>query len=157
MNGINRITAVGKSCDAGDIMFGHVYWDKEFSAKTVEILTATQETGEYDDALWKQILLEKVNTLPPMTVRTYANNVIYEFDSLDELRQFDSKYIKNTHSKIMANIAQTLHCGEEEIVGCILIKGGIDTSFVFEVKGQKHVYRYSSDGTAFAVSRMREK
>ncbi len=112
----NQILSVTKSGKEGDIMLGHVYWDREFSAKMVEILTAAQETGEYDESLWEQILLDKVKTLPPMVVRTYDNDVIFEFDSLDELRRFDNAYVKNTHSKIMGNIAKKLNFREDEVV-----------------------------------------
>lgn len=154
----DQITAVQSSGKAGDIMLGHVYWDKEFSAKMVGLLTAAQETGEYDDKLWEQILMDKVKVLPPMLVRTYANDVIFEFDSLDELRQFDNKYVKNTHSKIIANIVQTMHCVEDEIVGFKPIKEGLtNTSFVFEVKGKKYVYRHPGDGTESIISRAHEK
>ncbi len=154
----DQIISVKKSGDAGDIMMGHVYWDKEFSNKMVEILTETQETGEYDDSLWEQILIDKLNVLPPMMVRTYSNGVIYEFDSLDELRQFDEKYIKNTHSKIMANITKILNCQESDIVEFKAIKEGLtNTSFVFEVKGKKYVYRHPGDGTETIISRKHEK
>lgn len=154
----NQILSVKKSGKEGDIMLGHVYWDKEFSEKMVGVLTAAQETGEYDESLWEQVLLDKVKVLPPMLVRTYANDVIFEFDSLDELRHFDEKYVKNTHSKIMRNIAGQLDCGEDEIVGFRPIKEGLtNTSFVFEVKGKKYVYRHPGDGTESIISREHEK
>ena len=43
-----------------------------------------------------------------MQVKTYPSDVIFEFDSLDELRRFDEKYVKNTPSKIINNIKNDL-------------------------------------------------
>lgn len=154
----DRIVSVTKSGAAGDIMLGHVYWDREFSEKMTEILSAAQETGEYDEVLWEQVLLEKVGVLPSMIVKTYPDGVIFEFDSLDELRAFDDKYVKNTHSKIMKNIAGVLNCEESDVVDFKPIKEGLtNTSFVFEVKGKKYVYRHPGDGTETIISRKHEK
>jgi hypothetical protein len=41
---------------------------------------------------------------------------IFEFDTLDELRQFDESYVSDTRSEIMKTIAKTLHCTEAELV-----------------------------------------
>lgn len=155
----DRIVSVKKYGEEGDIMLGHVYWDKAFSSEMVKILTAAQETGEYDDSLWEQILKDKVKELPPMTVKTFDDGVIFEFDSLDELRKFDDEYINNTHSKIMANISKVLQCDESEIVSFKPIKEGLtNTSFIFEVKGKGlFVYRHPGDGTDTIISRKQEK
>lgn len=40
---------------------------------------------------------------------------IYEFDSLEELREFDSVYRDHSGSRIMEYIAETLGCRESEI------------------------------------------
>lgn len=154
----DRITSVKKHGTYGDIMLGHVYWDNEFSKKMSQILSDAQTTGEYDEVLWEEVLLERVKELPPMLVNTYNDGIIFEFDSLDELRAFDNKYVKNTQSKIMANIAKVLKCDEDEIKDFKPIKDGLtNTSFVFEVKGKKYVYRHPGDGTETIISRAHEK
>ncbi len=154
----DRIVSVKKTGTEGDVMLGHVYWDREFSAAMVRCLEEAQTTGEYDETLWEQILVDKVKSLPPMMVRTYPNDVIFEFDSLDELRRFDEKYVRNTHSKILKNICSVLGCDESEIVDFDVIKEGLtNTSFVFEVRGKKYVYRHPGDGTETIISRQHEK
>ena len=154
----DKIVAVEKKGVEGDVMLGHVYWNRDFSAKMIEIISEAQKTGEYDGVLWEQVLTEHVKDLPPMVVKTYPSDVIFEFDSLDELRKFDESYIKKTRSFIMENISKTLDCGEDEIFNFKPIKEGLtNTSFVFEVKGKKYVYRHPGDGTEAIISRKHEK
>lgn len=153
-----NIAKVEKSGVEGDVMLGHVYWNRDFSAAMIKILNDDHEVGNYDTVLWEQVLTENVNALPPMEIKVYPSGVIFEFDSLDELRAFDSNYVNHTHSKIMKNIAKVLDCKESDILNFKAIKEGLtNTSFVFEVNGTKYVYRHPGDGTEAIISRKHEK
>lgn len=153
-----NISKVEKSGVEGDVMLGHVYWDREFSDAMIKILNDDHDVGNYDSVLWEQVLTENVKSLPPMEIKVYPSDMIFEFDSLDELRAFDSNYVRHTHSKIMKNIAKTLECKESEILNFKTIKEGLtNTSFVFEVNGTKYVYRHPGDGTEAIISREHEK
>jgi CTP:phosphocholine cytidylyltransferase-like protein/thiamine kinase-like enzyme len=153
-----NISKVEKSGVEGDVMLGHVYWNRDFSAAMIKILNDDHEVGNYDTVLWEQILTENVKSLPPMEIKVYPAGMIFEFDSLDELRAFDSNYVNHTHSKIMKNIAKVLDCKESDILNFKAIKEGLtNTSFVFEVNGTKYVYRHPGDGTEAIISRKHEK
>ncbi len=153
-----NIAKVEKSGFEGNIMLGHVYWDKEFSEAILKIINADHGTGNYDQALWEQVLMDNVKKLPPMEIKVYPDDVIFEFDSLDELRRFDSNYINHTHSRIMKNIASILNCEESDILNLKIIKAGLtNTSFVFEVHGKKYVYRHPGEETEQLISRKHEK
>ncbi|MBE6027386.1 MAG: hypothetical protein E7227_02125 [Clostridiales bacterium] len=153
-----NIARVEKGGKAGDVMLGHVYWDRAFSAAMLGYLERSQETGEYDQDLWEQILLEKVRKLPPMKIKVYPEEEIFEFDSLDELRAFDDHYVNNTHSIIMQNICKALGCSEKDITGFKVIKKGLtNSSFIFETAGRKYVYRHPGEGTEEIISREHEK
>ena len=153
-----NIAKVEKSGFEGDIMLGHVYWNRAFSEAMVRFLEENHETGAYDSALWEQILMEHVKALPPMEIKVYPSGMIFEFDSLDELRTFDANYVNHTHSRIMKNIARALECSESEILNFRPIKEGLtNTSFVFEVKGSRYVYRHPGEGTEAIISRSHEK
>ncbi len=152
------IAKVEKTGTVGDVMLGHAYWDREFSAAMVKILEEDQTVGRYDTELWEQVLTDNVKVLPPMEIKVYPNDMIFEFDSLDELRRFDDNYVNHTHSKIMHNISKVLDCSESEILNFKAIKEGLtNTSFVFEVRGTKYVYRHPGDGTEEIISRKHEK
>ena len=59
-----------------------------------------------------------------MQVKTYPSDVIFEFDSLDELREFDSKFINDTGTKILKTISEKLNCQQADIINIqpIIIK-----------------------------------
>lgn len=153
-----NIASVQKSGEDGFIMLGHVYWDRLFSAGMIRLLNEDHGVGNYDGVLWEQVLTEHVEDLPPMEIKEYSADAIFEFDSLDELRAFDSNYVNHTHSKIMKNIAKVLDCKENDILNFKTIKEGLtNTSFVFEVVGKKYVYRHPGEGTEAIISRPHEK
>ena len=41
-----------------------------------------------------------------MTIRRYENPIIHEFDSLDELQEFDPLFLENLDSEIFDNIVR---------------------------------------------------
>lgn len=157
-DGKGNIARVQKGGVEGDIMLGHVYWDHRFSEQMMGIIDRDQSVGNYDQVLWEDVLLDNIKTLPPMQIKVYPKDDIFEFDSLDELRQFDMNYVTDTHSRIMRNIAETLDCQQSDILHFHTIKNGLtNTSFVFEAKGDRYVYRHPGDGTDAFVSRKHEK
>ena len=153
-----NISKVVKGGTVGDIMLGHVYWDNAFSEAMLAFLEDSHVTGKYDQDLWEQILLENVKKLPPMQIRVFPDGDIFEFDSLDELREFDDRYVNDTHSSIMHNICRVMDCSEKDILGLKIIKNGLtNTSFVFELNGNKYVYRHTGEGSSELISRADEK
>ena len=157
-DGKMNISKVKKTGTEGYIMLGHAYWDRTFSAAMVGILNEDHDVGNYAQDIWEQVLLENVRELPPMQIRSYPENIIFEFDSLEDLRKFDTNYVDHTHTKIMRNIVGVLGCKEREILGFKAIKEGLtNTSFVFEVAEKKYVYRHPGDGTEAIISRHHEK
>lgn len=153
-----NVAQVKKSGAEGSVMLGHVYWDMEFTEKFLALINLHHEIGDYDANLWEDLFADNIKKLPPMEIKEYPDNVIFEFDSLEELRQFDHYYVKNTHSKIMRNICRVLSCQEADILEFKPIREGLtNISFVFEVFGKKYVYRHPGDGTEAIISRSHEK
>ena len=75
-------------------------------------------------------------------MRPYERDVIWEFDSLEDLRAFDPDFMDNVDSRIMDNICATLGCARRDISGIVPIKAGLtNLSFRFEVGGNRYVYR----------------
>lgn len=138
------------------VMLGHVYWDKAFSEKFVEILEDIYDKPATASKLWEDIYIDHIRDLR-MVKREYEPGVIWEFDSLDELREFDADFIENVDSEIMDNIARVLECDRRDIVGIVPIKQGLtNLSFRFEVRGEMFVYRHPGDGTDQIINRKSE-
>ena len=125
---------------------GHVFWSNEFSNKFVKILEDVYDMPETKDKLWETIYLEHLDTLK-LKIQKYQEGYIFEFDSLDELRTFDTSYIDNTHSKTLKAIAKNLNCGESDITNISVLKSPDKISaigFTFVVNKKKYEYVYNT-------------
>lgn len=76
------------------VMLGHVFWTVEFSGKFLEILRRDYDTEKIKNNLWETIYLDNISVLQ-LKMKKYDANEIYEFDSLEELREFDVNYRYN--------------------------------------------------------------
>ena len=127
------------------VMLGHVFWSESFSRSFLHILEDEYEWPETADKLWETIYIEHINELP-MKIRKYPADFIFEFDTLDELREFDDSYISNTRSEILTKIAGELGVEEKEIrsVKAFKDKDNAAAGFTFET-GKKYKYYYRTE------------
>ena len=127
------------------VMLGHVFWSESFSRYFLHILEDEYELPETADKLWETIYIEHINELP-MKIRKYPADFIFEFDTLDELREFDDSYISNTRSEILTKIAGELGVEEKEIrsVKAFKDKDNAAAGFTFET-GKKYKYYYKTE------------
>ena len=141
-------------------MVGHVFFNKEFSEKFREIMKKEYERGETRLGYWEDVYARHIDELPPMKIHRYQPHDIEEFDSLEELRQFDETYFNNTGCKMFQNICNVLQCEEKDICDIdVLKKGMTNCSFAFTCKkdGKKYVYRHPGAGTKGLVNRENEQ
>ena len=127
------------------VMLGHVFWSESFSRSFLHILEDEYEWPETADKLWETIYIEHINELP-MKIRKYPADFIFEFDTLDELREFDTSYITNTRSEILKKVAGELGVEEKEIrsVKAFKDKDNAAAGFTFET-GKKYRYYYKTE------------
>lgn len=124
------------------VMLGHVFWSEEFSKKFLSILEEEYDLPETADKLWETIYIDHINELD-MNIRKYPADFIFEFDTFDELREFDSSYIQDTRSSILKSLAQKLGVEEKSIINVKSFKDKDNAvaGFTFEA-GQKYKYYY---------------
>ena len=127
------------------VMLGHVFWSELFSRSFLHILEDEYEWPETADKLWETIYIEHINEIP-MKIRKYPADFIFEFDTLDELREFDTSYITNTRSEILKKVAGELGVEEKEIrsVKAFKDKDNAAAGFSFET-GKKYKYYYKTE------------
>lgn len=126
-------------------MLGHVFWNEAFSRKFLEILDAVYELPGTKDLLWEAIYMQHLDELK-LKLRKYDGDFIFEFDSLDELRLFDSSYISDTRSKILQRVAQELNCSEAEIGNTAPLRNSSKTEafgFCFTYASEEYEYNYA--------------
>ena len=126
-------------------MLGHVFWTEEFSNLFRNLLEQIYNEPETANKFWENIYMEHMEQLA-LKIRKYDSGIIYEFDSLDELRVFDESYKVNTHSHIIKYCADVLKCREEELVDFRPIKNnaGMVEGCSFEYKGSVFCYDYGT-------------
>ena len=132
-------------------MVGHVFFSEEFSKAFAPIIREEYENEETKQGYWEDVYIQHLNELPPMKINRYHPGEIHEFDSLDELRQFDSSYIDNTRSKIIKEIADSMKCRQRDLTDFRRIKkaDGI-LRFSFLMNGKE--FRY--DGADKTITKL---
>lgn len=124
-------------------MLGHVFWDENYSKKFLDILNRIYDMPETFDLLWEHIYIKNLDVLR-MKTRKYAETDIWEFDTLDELRLFDSSYVEDTQSHILKYIAAKLGVREEQITNLDVITDtdNAATGFTFLCSNRKYRFNY---------------
>ncbi|MDE6536884.1 MAG: NTP transferase domain-containing protein [Muribaculaceae bacterium] len=97
-------------------MYGPVFFSSSFSKKFSEFLSAEYDSPEVKTGYWEDLYIKHISSLP-MKIRKRDPEEMKEFDSLDELREFDHSYIQNTRSSILASIARQLNCKQSDLCG----------------------------------------
>ncbi len=73
-------------------MVGHVFFNKDFSAKFRKILKEEYVNDNVRHGYWEGVYISHIKELPPMKIRRYQPHEIEEFDNLDELCSFDPSW-----------------------------------------------------------------
>ncbi|MDE6626430.1 MAG: NTP transferase domain-containing protein [Lachnospiraceae bacterium] len=124
-------------------MMGHTFWDKDFSENFIKILEQEYNLPETKNLLWEGIFIRHLNELK-MKMRKYPKDYIFEFDTLDELREFDASYVNNTRSQILISVAEQLGCQEKDIEEIQVYKNEnfAASGFTFKIGAEYFTYDY---------------
>ncbi len=137
-------------------MMGHAYFDRAFSQVFRSILEAECPKPENFSKLWEDLYSDHIKELD-MYARVYEPGIIFEFDSLNDLQEFDRDFIDNVDSAIIDNICDVLECKRQEITNIVPIKQGLtNLSFRFDCQGKSYVYRHPGAGTDEIINRASE-
>ncbi|WP_139653399.1 NTP transferase domain-containing protein [Raoultibacter phocaeensis] len=152
----NRIVKVSYGGADAYGMLGHVYFDRTFSEGFVKILEEEYDKPETAPKLWEDIYVDHIRELE-MVMQPFDEGVVYEFDSLDDLREFDHDFIDNVDSEIFDNICAVLGCPRSAIIDIAPIKEGLtNLSFRFSCGDSTYVYRHPGAGTEEIINRESE-
>ena len=122
----------GRDCD---YMYGPVYFSREFSRSFLPVLEHYYEIPGTEQYYWENVLMEMLNGTavkritayysaaeakrccrePEMYVNLQEDGIVYEFENLEELRHFDSKYINNSESPVMQLVSRVFGVPEGKI------------------------------------------
>jgi CTP:phosphocholine cytidylyltransferase-like protein/thiamine kinase-like enzyme len=125
-------------------MVGHVFFSKDFSERFRQIMLSEYDKPETKAGYWEDLYIRYIDQLPKMKVHRYAPHEIEEFDSLEDLRAFDEKYVNDSGSSIMRHVCTILDCQERDITEISIRKDGM-TACIFEFLCLKDGQRYAYD------------
>ena len=132
-------------------MVGHVFFNQEFSEAFRRIMIEEYKKDTTKQGYWEDLYIRYIAQLPKMKINRYKKGEIQEFDSLDELRMFDSSYIENTRSSVIKSICKTLEIQESSVHGFKNIKhNGNYLHFQFKVGDITYEY---DDRTAINIEK----
>ena len=143
------------------VMYGPVYFSKDFSSVFMPILEKAFFTPGSDDWYWENVLMNEIKKknvlLPSMHINPQPTNQVYEFENLEELRAFDSKYKEKSGNVALELISKVFDIPESHIVGLRTLKSGMtNKSFLFEVDKQSYICRIPGKGTDVLINRSNE-
>ncbi len=153
------------------VMYGPVYFSKEFSQDFFPILETYYETPGTEQMYWEQVLADLVNKtlfhhfpqfshtdISEMYVNRQPSTQVYEFENLEELRLFDPKYQNSSDSAAMELVSDVLHIPESEIQNIRCLKTGMtNKSFLFQARDKAYICRIPGPGTDVLINRKQEK
>lgn len=165
----------GTDCD---YMYGPAYFSREFSEEFLPVLERYYAMPGTENYYWEHALMEMLSgrakkrlmaffgktreiekiKAPEIYINRKENGIIYEFENLEELRQFDPKYENDSGSFAMQLVGRVFSVPESEIRRIRCLKAGMtNNSWLFEIKGNSYICRIPGEGTGKLISRQEEK
>ena len=138
------------------IMYGHAYFDKEFTKNFIPILNDYYGKEGVENLYWENVYAQNIDKLP-MYIKKCTPNEILEFDSMEELKEFDPDFVTHNKIKIFENICKTLNCDNKDIKDIEVIKKGLNNrSFKFTLNNEQFVYRHPGNTASGVIDRKKE-
>mgnify|MGYP005772453681 CR=1 FL=1 len=155
-NKTGKIIEVYTSRNGGECIYGHAFFDKQFSKRFKEFLREEICDFRVSSLFWEEFVARHVDDLD-MYAHEYSPNVVFEFDSIQQIQNIDSMFLGNVSKKVNSKICEVLFCKEEDISNIeVLQKGLTNVLFTFVVKGQKYIFRYPAESSSNIVYRKNE-
>lgn len=151
-----RITDVQIGGRDAWVMYGPVYLSKEFSDQFLPILVRAYHTPGTEQFYWEHVLMEHLDELD-MEINCQPEDQVYEFENLEELRQFDTRYQTRSDNQAMELLASVFDVPELEIWNIRCLKSGMTNhSFLFRVHEEPYICRIPGPGAELLINRKQE-
>ena len=153
------------------VMYGPVFFSKEFTEEFFPILEEYYHTPGTEQMYWEQVYVDLLNgdaklrlpnrkelPMPEMYINKQPEEQVYEFENLEELRVFDTRYQNHSDNVAMELVSDVLHIPESAITDLRCLKSGMtNKSFLFKAKDRSYICRIPGPGTDHLINRKQEK
>ncbi|MBE6471612.1 MAG: hypothetical protein E7000_07935 [Coriobacteriaceae bacterium] len=155
-NESGRILEVFSNAESGECIYGHAYVDPAFSARFVRFMESEMDDFRLTKLFWEEFVSLHADDLD-MYTREYSPEVVFEFDEIQQIQNIEGLFLGNVSGRINGIICKVLECAEDEISDInVLEKGLSNILFTFVVRGERYIFRYPGDSTAFFIYRKNE-
>lgn len=131
-------TMYGDKCYDIWVTLGYAFFSKNFSDNFLKIMKKEFDLPETANKFWADIQDEHIDELY-MYAKRVDSSIIHEFDSLEELREFDTKYLYDSGSIIMKKLCKLLAVHENGIIGIESLRKIKSSLFKFRCKGDVYI------------------
>ncbi|MDD7369380.1 MAG: NTP transferase domain-containing protein [Berryella intestinalis] len=131
-------TMYGDKCYDTWVTLGYAYFNRRFSENFKSIVEPIYSLPETANKFWADIQDDNYGQLYMYAKRCDAES-IHEFDSLEELRLFDEKYVDGSDSYIMRQISHMLAVKESEITQLQYLKQFETGAFRFTCRNNTYI------------------
>lgn len=137
-------------------MVGYAYFNEKFSTLFRDFMEKEINGFGVASMFWEAFYAKHIKELT-LYKKEYGTRDILEFDSIDDLRNFDSDFFVNVDSDIISNITTTLSCNPNDIKNIAVINAGLtNVSFGFDVGEVRYVYRHPGGTAGNLINRQAE-
>lgn len=140
--------------ECGNQMLGIAYLLREEAELLKRRLSDMLNRKEYKYSFWEEALMQNGRML--LSPREVSRNLVYEINTLEELRELDenSNHLK---SDCIMQIAEVLQCKTSEITDIEVVRREVtNRSFGFTCKGKRYIMRVPERGSEEIVNRRNE-
>jgi CTP:phosphocholine cytidylyltransferase-like protein len=155
-DGNGRIINVTIGGNDSWVMYGPVFLSLAFSENFVKTIEDYYRKPGTENYMWENVFIDEINSFDLYINRQDGDNV-YEFESLEELREFDPEYNDNLSNKHLRLIESIFKIKENSITNFTYQKAGMtNKSFTFTVNNETYIFRLPGEGTDKLINRKHE-
>ena len=152
-----RITKVTVGGRDSQVMYGPAFLSRSFSDTFIPLVEEAYLRPGTEQHYWEQVVMDHLDKLE-LYLNCQPEHQVYEFENLEELRQFDPKYQNHSDNEAMQLVSRVFDVKESEIRNIRCLKAGMtNQSFLFEVKGKHYICRIPGPGTDLLINRKQEE
>ena len=155
-NESGRILRVFSGDSEGECIYGHAYMSSDFSKSFKKYLEAEIGNFRVSAMFWEEFVSKHIDNLD-MYVHRYDPEFVLEFDEIQQIQNIDGLFLGSVSGLINQKICTVLHCDEDEICDIVILQKGLtNILFTFVVRGERYIFRYPGDSSAFFIYRKNE-
>lgn len=152
-NSKNKINAVEVGGTNDFYLVGPCFLTKEFLDKFIPMIEEYYNKTSTDNYYWEDVMVRNFDKLEDIYLYKLDKGVIYEFDSLEDLHEFD-KGSTEFGSEAISFVSRAFDIKDNEIKDIECIKEGMTNhSYKFSYDGTKYIARVPGENTDAYIDR----